>query len=148
MEIKEYESLDEMFEDIKKDLEAADTAAKDWQKELRVGDYVYREAQGLAIYGEILDPLHYWIEKGIRTIADATCRLDAEGRAEYAYEAEQATKLGNHRYGRWYSAACPEGEYGSAHVATVWEKISRGVFERAGTAGWPRLPGASAGGTP
>lgn len=40
-----------------------------------------------------------------------------------------------YRYGRFYSSVLPEGEYGSAHVATLW-KISRNEFNRARRLHW------------
>jgi len=86
------------------------------QNTLTYGSYVARVAGDLLIFGRIMtedefeDPLE-WVQV-------------QESRDEYGQI-----------YGQWYSIACPEGEYGSAHIISCWP-IPEAVFVYAKHANW------------
>lgn len=126
-----------MYAHLRRQREAADAAAQDWQKALAPGDCFYRETAGVAIYGELQDPMGYWRKDLDRDpdFADP----------EYLWEKDNWARpeMANQRFARCYSTLCPDGELGHAHVASVDAKLTREEFEAARAAGWPSRGAAS-----
>jgi hypothetical protein len=114
MQIKSFDSIEELLEHIAAENERGREAAKDHPvkvSELRHGDCVVspRPDYGVMVFGEVLE------------------------RTEYPEDAEniQMSRLNGFVFGRWYSPLCVEGEYGDTHITNIATKIPREVFERA-----------------
>jgi hypothetical protein len=107
-------NIDDFFAAEVKAREEADSHVQPFQADLRPGDFFVRFPDyDLVIWGEILEP-------------------HPEDAPLYA-EAHMA----NYRSTRSFSLACPQGEIGDIHVATVTTTIGRAQFEAARAAGWP-----------
>lgn len=118
-----YDSTEEMFEELRKDQEAADEAAK--THHLKVEDFEHgdffasvRPDHGCVVFGEV------WTR----------CeKYPADTRVI------RASRKRGYLYGHCYSTECVEGEIGSTHITRVSAKISREVFKRAKANGWRHL---------
>lgn len=121
--VQGFESMEEMFA-YQAEQEAratAETLPEQWL--IDRGSYVFRAVEGLAIWGHIFTRDEFLgDEKG-----------DEELLAEWE-DLEDAYTRG-YRYGKYYSVVEPTGEYGSAHVVTLWA-ITKQDFEQARMAGW------------
>lgn len=128
MSIKTYDSLDDVFDTIRKVRKAADRRVRPTQAALQAGDFVirYDKSSDLVIYTELLDPVTAEREAGA-------------GEAEVAYVREHYAQehMKHSRFGRHYSVVCPEGELGDLHVASVEVTLSRADFQKVRAAGWP-----------
>ncbi len=81
---------------------------KDWQKEIKKGDYFIRDSgYGFPIFGEVLDD----------------CRSEDPAMQYY-------------RLCDCYSVACPEGEKGDVHISTIGALISDDIFDFYRKKGW------------
>ena len=107
MSIHSFDNLDDMFEQMRKHQEAADSGVQPWQATIKPGDYVARSGPGFLIYSEIL--------------------ADPEPRE---------AGLTNYRFTRSYSVFCPAGELGDIHVSTVEQKLSAEDFQTMKEHGW------------
>jgi hypothetical protein len=58
---------------------------------------------------------------------------------EAEMEGLQRSHVHGYRYGKWFSTVEPTGEYGSAHVAALWE-ITQADFEQAERNQWQVWP--------
>jgi hypothetical protein len=105
----------------------AGTLVEQWA--ITWGDYVIRFVDDLVIWGDL--------ETQEELVATETSDDEEESR----HELEQA--LDSHgrgyRFGKWFSTVEPTGEYGSAHVVTLW-KISKEEFDAAGENDWEMWP--------
>jgi hypothetical protein len=128
MNIRTYSSIDDMFEDINKAREAADAHVHPKQAALKAGDFVvrYDEPSGLVIFTELLDPAE----------SERSAGAD-ESEIAYAVELYAQGHMKHFRFGRHYSIACPEGELGDLHVASVQATMSRDAFDVLRQNGWP-----------
>jgi len=55
MHITMYDSVDDMFDDLDKAMQAADANVKDWQKAIKKGDCFWQDTgYGFQVYGEVL----------------------------------------------------------------------------------------------
>jgi hypothetical protein len=114
---------------------AADAMIRDWQRAVAPGHKVTRPCGDLIIYGEILD-----------VIETERPYYDLNNPDEAAQFASVQSMHGDcwsksYCFGRFYSEACPEGEYGDIHRASIRAVISDETFEKARAAGWPSLSG-------
>jgi hypothetical protein len=102
MEITSHDSFESMMEEIETARVAADARVKDWQKELKAGDYCVQwyVQYGFPIFHKILES-HY------------------------------TGDLENYRFCFSFSEACPEGERGDMHICVVQAKITKEVFDAA-----------------
>lgn len=92
------------------------------------GGYVFRITDGLAIWAHIFSEREFLAENS---------KPGQGPDEEILYELDglkAAHELG-YRYGRWHSEVVPEGEYGSAHVVSLWP-ITKQDFEAARENGW------------
>ena len=100
MNIRFFNSFDEMMEAERKAREEADERVQTWQERIKVGDCFRRSTPyGFEIFGEVL--------------------------GEYEQE-----HLRNYRYCCCYSMACREGERGDVHVSVIESLLDRGTFEQ------------------
>lgn len=97
------------------------------------GEFCVCGEEDFRVYSEILDPAASLL--GDRDLDS----LDEDERAEYddtrALYAEPHMRF--YRFTRSYSVACPRGELGDRHLATVLRKLTKEEFEAARKAGWP-----------
>lgn len=92
---------------------AADGNVSSEQAALKPGDYCLREAHGLTVISEILDPITHLLAG--RAMGD----LEDEEREEVEDTRATYNSLVNYRFTRSYSEACPQGELGDVHVSVV-----------------------------
>ena len=108
MPIEEFDDLEDLFEQMRRNQQAADSKVEDWQRQIKPRDYFRRYSpHGFYIYGEVLD--------------------EAESREP---------GLENYRLIRGYSLACHNGEMGDIHVSTVEKILTEEEFEEARRRGW------------
>ena len=108
MEYTQFDSLDEMYNEMEKQRLGADAQVQPFQSAVKPGDFYRQHTDyGFQIYGEILP--------------------DEELRPE---------RLKHYRFVQAYSVACPEGEMGDVHVSQIDEVISPAVFAVAKEQGW------------
>lgn len=134
MDIKRYDNVENMLEDVQRGVEAATQAAHIPVKE---GDYVLRvvgEGDGeYLIFGHLESPLQVWFADGMDPST-----LEGEELAEYEYEREHYADMQRRGYyfGRWFSVRCPHGELGSAHASNFLMTIDKDAFDQARALGW------------
>lgn len=104
-----FESVDDAFAAMDKAERAANESAHPFQKAIGYGSFAMRVAQGLTIWGFIPE------------------KADVEPYEE--------TFERGYRFGKWYSAVCPDGELGDAHISTLWPVMYED-FEHAKANGW------------
>ena len=126
-----FESADEAFNYMNDAELQSIQNALDEQWRIDWGAYVLRVVDELWIFGHIFS----YQELIAETVADG----EPDEEAIYELRIHEESYHRGYRYGRWYSQVCPEGEYGSAHVATLWE-ITVADFNEARAQGW--LPGS------
>jgi hypothetical protein len=108
MEFKTYDSLEDMFSAMEMYRQRADQSVQPFQAKAKPGDhYLQESAFGFSIYGKILD--------------------DPEPRPP---------RLENYRFVEAYSVACPKGELGDLHVASIDRIITYDEFLYAKACGW------------
>lgn len=131
MHVREFDTLDEMLEYIRRSREEADAHAGDRGKLFVPGHCFARivPEMGTIIYGLVLDPIEAEREAG----AD-------EDELEFQRELRAAPHMENMRFCRCWSTLCPDGEYGDVHVSCMHAELSREEFDRARDAGWPSSP--------
>jgi len=100
LSIETVESIEELVIAQRQAIESADARVKAWQRQIKVGECFWiLEPDGLEIFGEVISDYN--------TIPHRR----------------------NFRECRCYSAACPEGEVGDVHVATMTARMHRADFE-------------------
>ena len=131
MNIKAYATDEELFEDLRRTREAADSAVGPEHTQYKVGTYYARFMPefGFIIYGEIRDPIQDEIDAG----AD-------EEEVEFQRYLRAQSHMEHYKYTKSYSVACVEGEYGDVHVSTMNVPLTKEEFERAQDLGWPVHP--------
>jgi|AACY02.16.fsa_nt_gi hypothetical protein len=137
MEFQTFDSFDDMMDAMRRNEEAADAMTAEWQTRIKPGDFVMRHdpSMDLWVYTEVLDPV---AEEEKHCDPD-----DPEDCEHMQYIRERAAHAGNQRFGRHYSAACPEGELGNYHVVTTTAIIPERMFQEARDRDWPealRIP--------
>ena len=129
--VKTYMTEEELLKDFEAQRAAADAAVGPEASQFKVGGFYARfmPELGFIVYGEILDPVQEEIDSG----ADET-------EVEYQKHLRDQPHMKNYLYTRSYSVACPHGEYGDVHVASMNVPLTKKEFERARALGWPRHP--------
>jgi hypothetical protein len=123
-----FDSSDEMFAYMDEQERIAIAGALPEQWLIDWGSWAVRMVEDLAIFGEIWDQ-------------EQVLGPDPDEEAEEELRQIIDSHRRGYRYGKWYSEVEPEGEYGSAHVVSLWE-ISKDDFEvgrRNGWRIWPEL---------
>lgn len=113
-----FGSIEEAFAKMEDAERAANLVLHPRQQSINFGDYVIREAHGFIIWGYILEKEQRDEGEDAGTV-DQLDRLFVRG----------------YRYGRWHSSVLPEGEFGDAHISTMWP-IMKEDFDKAGKYGW------------
>ena len=114
MKVEFFDSHEAAAKRLRQAMEAADSRVTPWQAALRPGECI------LSI-----------VEDGLVVFGEVL-------------EGYREPHLKHYRFCRCFSVACPEGELGDVHVATVACRISREEFELARASEWE----AAAGGNP
>lgn len=131
-----FEDLDELFEEMAQDEEAANARVLPRQREIDWGSYVFRAVengagQALAIWG------HVWtLEEFLEREKKAGAEPDELGYVEFRAKELHAR---GYRYGEYYSIVAERPDIGSAHIASLWP-ISRRDFEYARRLRWEIWP--------
>jgi len=124
--------IDDMFEQEEANRLVADSLVLKDQI-LQPGDYCVRVARGINIYSEILDAAECMLAgRNSADIDEEELEEINDTRATYA-----EPHMRFYRFTKSYSKACPHGELGDIHLATVARKLSREEFETARKLGWP-----------
>lgn len=128
-----FNSLEEILEYQEKAYNEAEARTLDIQREITYGDYVFRLHEEILIFGRVSTQEEF-LGNNLRGQED---EYNDEIRAEWAGIEEAHTR--GYRYGRYHSNVCPEGEWGSSHVSTLW-KITADDFEVAERNDWQMTP--------
>jgi hypothetical protein len=108
MQSEANDDVEDIFRQMRSDMDAADARVQPWQAEIRAGDYFVKDSLlGFPIYGQILE--------------------EHERRPSH---------LKHYRLCRAYSMACPQGEMGDIHVSSIEALISQEKFSEAREKGW------------
>lgn len=141
MSVRAFDDIEEMFQAMASDREAADARVEPWQRTVRPGDHVVRivdidpvRVEHVLVYGEIIDPIES--EKAYYNLRDPE-QAAAFEHVKICY-GDQWSR--SYCHGRFYSPLCREGEYGDVHRATLTAVITAEEFEAAREAGWPQDP--------
>ena len=130
--VTSYNSVEEMLADQAEREASANAAVMDRQREIVWGSYAIRfyesgENETLLIFADLYD---------LETLvaAEESAGTDAEELEMFRARTEMLYQRG-YRSGDYYSVIEPTGEFGDAHIATMWP-ISQDDFERARELGW------------
>ena len=123
MKITFYESHDEMWEDLQKQMQIADSRVTEEQKKYRHGDIVVSDSgYGFPIFHDIFD-----IEKIVKD--DLWKHGDSiEDWAIHTLDLYRKPHMKYYCYTKSYSEACPDGEMGDFHRSLGLFRIHRNVF--------------------
>lgn len=115
-----FDSMEEMFDAMRQDQEAADEKAKTHHlgvADLKHGDcFVSPEPLlGCLVFGEVIEHCDEYPEDN---------------------ESIREGRLRGYIYARCYSPMCADGELGDKHITTIQAKVPREVFDRAKANGW------------
>jgi hypothetical protein len=126
--VQGFDSMEEMTAYLMQQERQAIENALPEQWNITWGARVVRIVDKLAIFGQIYTEREF--------LAENTKAGEAPSE-EILYELDDLRNAHQrgYRYGRWYSVVEPEGEYGSAHVSTLWE-ITTLDFDTARAGGW------------
>lgn len=108
MQIYSFDDLDDMFFQLRKDMDEADLRTQPWQIKVKPGDlFVRNTPYGFRIYGKILPE-------------------------------EEPRQLGVQLYRlcEAYSQTCPNGEVGDIHVSTIERLLTQEEFDAVQARGW------------
>lgn len=141
MEIRSYDSIDDMFADLNSDQKRANDGLNDAQRELR-DDFeherywIKNSGYGFLIFGVA------WSQNDHRdavaaSLPDGLVDLDSEDLAECLWEmaGHPENRMAGYLAGRAFSEVCPTGELGDTHVSTCMS-ITREAFEEGREAAW------------
>ena len=128
----DMDDLEDFFKAEAEAQEAANGRVRPEQN-LQPGDFCVREKFGIRIYSEILDAAQHLLGGRDEATLDEEDRADIED-TRNSYQ-EHCMRF--YRFTRSFSRACPRGELGDIHLATVGRKITREEFEMAQKTGWP-----------
>jgi hypothetical protein len=122
-----FSSMEEMVDymDAKEQEAIENTLPAQW--EIKWGARVLRIVEDLVIFG------HIFTEQEFLEINTDPEKPDEE--TIYELDGLKRAHDAGYRYGIWYSVVEPEGEYGSAHVSTLWE-ITPEDFSAGRENGW------------
>jgi len=138
VDIRTFGSVEEMFEEIRKDREFLDARIQDLQREVKPGDFIVCVSDGfggekLVAYSQIVDPI-----ESERQYYDLN---DPEQAKEFAWFCEQYGPEWQKSYvfGQHFSPYAPEGEYSQLHRVSIHTVITKEMFEKAKELGWPQI---------
>lgn len=126
MHFETFDSVEDMFDAIEANERAAEAAVREWQKRIKVGDYVMRHDsdEDIWIYTEILDPI-----AGEEKLCDPNNPEDQEHMALLRDAWSPGGPKRCRRWGKHYSIFSPNGELGELHISTVTAIIPKLVFD-------------------
>lgn len=122
-----FNSLEEIINYMARQEVESNAEALDYQQEIQRGTYVVRIMRDLVIWGYLMTEEE--ITDGYGTDPESLEEL------RYELEAMRDSFSRGYRYGKYFSEVEPDGEYGSAHVVTLWP-ITKADFEIAQRNGW------------
>jgi hypothetical protein len=127
-----FDSMEEILAYMNKEEQEAIDRTLPVQWEITWGDRVIRVIEDLAIFG------HIFSEREFLAMNSKPGEAPDE---ETLYELDglKTAHTAGYRYGIWHSEVEPDGEYGSAHVSTLW-KITADEFTIAKRRGWKLTP--------
>lgn len=124
MDITFYASDEEMWEDLGRQMKAADARVTDGQKRYRPGDIVMSDSgYGFPIFNEIQD-IEKLVGENLRKYGDSY-----EDEGIYFIDLYREPHMRYYCFAKSYSEACPEGEYGDFHISQGLYRIPREVFD-------------------
>ncbi len=128
---KTFKTMDDALAEVRRTQSFLDSGVVDFHRALKPGDFAYT----------------IWVPgyEGNFSDFDLTPEnLAAHGALAIYYQILESTREpdepplpANRREVMGYSSACPEGEYGTIHIATIWDVIAADAFEKARHDGWP-----------
>lgn len=121
-----FDSLESIEQYLDESERAAIMAALDEQWQIDWGSYVFRMVDDLAIWGYVLSQDEFLALSPDEGQYEETLAELEQLRVSFAR---------GYRYGQWFSEVEPTGEWGSAHVSTLWS-ISQEDFEHAQGQEW------------
>ena len=125
MEIKTYNSFDEMMEAERKAREAADARVQPWQLKSKAGEILVSDpGYGFAIFHEILDN-EKLVSEGFKKYGDDFEEEGISTLDTYCF----SPKPCNYRFCNNYSVVCPYGELGDMHLSIAVGKITKKDFD-------------------
>jgi len=107
--------------------------ALDEQWRISWGSWVLRIVDELWIFGYI-----FTSEELVKELQEGAEEADLH-ESLYELRHHQESYDRGYRYGRYHSVVVPDGEYGNAHVAALWE-ITKQDFEEARRNDWKPIP--------
>jgi hypothetical protein len=125
-----FTSTEEMLDYVAEQeaIAIADTLPEQW--EITWGDYVIRFVEpDLVVWGDL------WTQE--KLVESETSDDEEESRVELEQAMDSHGR--GYRFGQWFSEVEPAGEYGTAHVVSLW-KITKREFEIAGENDWQLWP--------
>lgn len=130
-----FESLEDLFNAMHRDVDAANSRVTDEQRAIGYGDYFIRIWEGNPFMG----PGHLTIY-GHVTPRDTFMKEEKELGAgddelSWTMHSHDDSYRRGFRFGWHYSVVEPDGELGSTHISTM-KKITREEFEAAKARGW------------
>lgn len=128
MELRTYDSFEEMHADLAQAEAEANGRVLPEQAAIADGTYWFRvvdEGGPIAIFGKVADEAEY--RKGLEGYDEE------EIQADLAHHRESRER--GYVYGPCYSIICPGGEWGSTHVSEIWP-LSADRMALAKAAGW------------
>ena len=123
VDVTYYNSDEDMWEDLGRQMKAADARVTEAQKKYRPGDIVMSDSgYGFPIFHEILD-----IEKVVK---EGLWKYDDyEDEGIYTLDLYGEPHMKYYCFSKSYSEACPEGELGDFHISQGLYRIPRRAFE-------------------
>lgn len=109
------EEIRAFFERQRHNADVMDDSVREWQAAIKAGDFYFQrfESMGqlLDIFGEVIV-------------------------SQFAEDRDLMARTPNRRLVRAFSEACPEGEVGTVHVASIWKVLTPEEFAQAKATGW------------
>lgn len=137
MEIREYDSLEDAFEDMRKATEWANAHLAEAQRQVTWGSHWVRfyDIPGrILIFGKV-DTLAEVRRGEESTVQPGEDPAEVKAEIEYSLRSLAERHENGYLYGQAYSIITPDGEYGDTHRANLWP-IPAATFEAARSAGW------------
>jgi hypothetical protein len=132
MNVREFDSFEELMEAVQKDMKAANEAVSPEQENMQEGDHFIRLDHPFPIFGKIINPFQFYDD------LRKSGKMDEEMEMEEKFERENRSRpdLKHVRFSMCYSVMCPEGEMGDTHIVNMHIKITEEQFNKAKEANW------------
>lgn len=127
MEIESFDSIEDMFTEIRKWEDRANEQVTPEQTAIGEGDYWARPYEGFVIFGRVA------VHSEVRA-KEKELGADEE-ELEFEDQHWQDTWRRGYRFGMAYSVACPEGELGTTHIS-VMTPITEFMYNQAKERHW------------